>query len=1255
MRNLKRALSLGLTAAMISGLMVMGSSAAGYADVTSEQNQEAIEVLQAVGIMVGDNAGNFNPDATVSRNEMAVVMANLLEYNVASYANTSPFTDVPEWAEPYVAACWTNGITAGYSDTIYGGSDSVTTAQAALMLMKALGYFQYQQDFGSDWQLATIAKGNDIDLFDDVDSGVREAMTRNDLAQLVLNTLEAGTVRASTSGSITVGGVTVATSVEYKYVTSTRSYASAIGRTQDTTQSSDAQAYVVELGESLYQGELKKTESQDDFGRPANIWEYQSKEIGTYADAADATWTTRVNERDLYSAAGSAAVNEYTWYVYEDGALQASFDYEDGDDLMPSRSSSDRWNGTGNGILTEVFVDVQHDEVIVTKVNTYLAEVTKVVENDDDYTVTVSYKTQPSGSVSREFDTTTEFAREDIVLVTLAGEAGSTKEIQSLDLAKTVEGTVTAVRNADYVRMDGTTYNYNYGYTGASRILAALYDLDDNNASGKNPEAGDECTIYLDLYGNAIAVENADITADDYLYVTGVDSSYGDVSAKAIFADGTEKVIDIDELNGNDNVVIGSASSGEIQLTTGVYRFSQSGSKYDLVSAENDAVNANSSADYWTYDLDDGTYAGKIEKGNAAFFADYQNSSTYGAAYTADSNTVFVDTDKNASYTGYAEVPSMSDVKGWVVTENSSAGGKAEIVFITNAPEYDLDDDSFFFVKDLKSEEEDTEDGSIYRWNIVSTAEDNKLTASSDLAAAANSINKLDEKGLYQIKSYDSDNYVTKVEYIVDVPDNFDPTTGKPYATTASNGILILDSAAGNKLSSGNTTATSFSYTADTTFMVVEMDKAKGEVGDVYTVNSPSMIETYETGSGADNTDLTAVYVINADDKDDAAPKATLVLVVVPDTRDQDASYAVTYPATLPTGIQSLTVTANGNPVSNGATVPYGTTLTITATPANGYSADISVNSTSKGAGPVSYTVVGTTAITLTATNDSLMADNEYYYSAEPRSLDSGDPSEITFLHYADTADLGNVILTIQNKLAPSYDSVEYAMSSGTVTFTCKSGALTYYYELDTSSDNYGQGADGQINGENVTLKVGTQLSALTGADADGAWYKVSTDDTGLDSANLTDGYVDKDATINADGGYAVAIDQAYVQVNEGTVNLNDNANLAVKYMVDGEEIEDGSFVAGNTNIDVVVEVVTGFNVASGSESTGASLVIDGASTIDIAGDTNSTVNSYSSGDTVNFVTTATELAQGATFTYTVTGGTTDIDLPDITWTDAQA
>ena len=50
---------------------------------------------------------------------------------MASYKGTSPFTDVPEWAEPYVAACYTNGITSGYDAKTYGGSDTVTTGQAA--------------------------------------------------------------------------------------------------------------------------------------------------------------------------------------------------------------------------------------------------------------------------------------------------------------------------------------------------------------------------------------------------------------------------------------------------------------------------------------------------------------------------------------------------------------------------------------------------------------------------------------------------------------------------------------------------------------------------------------------------------------------------------------------------------------------------------------------------------------------------------------------------------------------------------------------------------------------------------------------------------------------------------------------------------------------------------------------------------------------------------------------------------------------
>ena len=73
MRNLKRALSLALASVMVMGLMVVGTGAS-YADVSSEQNQEAIEVLKAVDIMVGDEKGNFNPKSPITRAETAKIM-----------------------------------------------------------------------------------------------------------------------------------------------------------------------------------------------------------------------------------------------------------------------------------------------------------------------------------------------------------------------------------------------------------------------------------------------------------------------------------------------------------------------------------------------------------------------------------------------------------------------------------------------------------------------------------------------------------------------------------------------------------------------------------------------------------------------------------------------------------------------------------------------------------------------------------------------------------------------------------------------------------------------------------------------------------------------------------------------------------------------------------------------------------------------------------------------------------------------------
>ena len=854
MRNLKRALSLGLTAAMISGLMVMGSSAASssYTDVADTDNVEAIEVLKTVGIMVGDESGDFNPDQNVTRNEMAVVMSNLMAYNLATYANTSPFTDVPSWAEPYVAACWTNGITAGTSATTYGGSESVTTAQAALMLMKALGYFQYGSDFGSDWQLATVAQGSKIDLFQDVDSGVREAMTRNDLAQLVLNTLEAGTVEAESDGSFSVGDVTFTSGVKYNYITSGRSYAKAINDKLDTnndaTQSSGS---IVELGEKLYNGDLTKENSgTDNFGRPATIWSYKNDEIGTYPEKAEGTWTTKVSERDLYSAAGSTAVDKYSWTVYVDGK---SVDF-DPDDL--SRSSDDRVLTTGNGVLTECFVDTDAEEVVVTLINTYVADVNKVVKNNDDYTVTVNYKTSPKGvTLNREFDTETEFAKDDVVILTVANG-----EIQSMALPEKMSGTVSSVKSNDYLKISSTTYNYNYAYTSKDRILGGLYDLENNDAA--NPEAGDDVTIYLDANGCVVAIEGADTSADDYLYVTGTDVAYGDVSAKVVFSDGTKATIDIDEVNGHDAKVSTDVDDytqdGSSVIKDMVYKFAKSGSDYDLTTVFDKNIDGRH------YEVTGDSEGIKIEKNSASFtfykVADDSTSDTF----TANSNTVYVDVENNRVFTGYRNVPGMTSKDGGFVVLND---GVVEIVFLTDAGSYDVDDDSFFFVKSTNDKEVvDTEDGDRYDWTVYVNG------AKETISLTKGASSTISAPGLYKIESTNSKDWIDDVAELVT---NF--SADQSWATYAEKELLKLkdadssdDEVAGDLTGANNDT---FAYNSDTTFMVVELDK-KGNPDDVRTGNYND-IETDRDGR-------TAVYVANVEDKTDDTPLATLVLVIVP-------------------------------------------------------------------------------------------------------------------------------------------------------------------------------------------------------------------------------------------------------------------------------------------------------------------------------------------------------------------------------------
>ena len=733
MRNLKRALSLGLTAAMISGLMVMGTSAASYADVTSENNVEAIEVLQAVGVMIGDEDGNFNPDENVTRNEMAVIMSNLLALNVSNFTSSSiPFTDVPDWAAPYVAACYADGITSGTSDTTYGGSDTVTAAQAGLMMLKALGYFQYSSDFGSDWQLAAVRQASSIDLYDGIDAGASSAMTRNEVAQLALNALEATMVEPSSDGStIVVGDITVSSNVSYDERTGSNSKYEAIN--PDNADDSDTQ-YTIELGEELYDGDLEKNESDPDvFGRPAVQWEYNNSEIGTYADDPEESYTEAMEKDALYDLIGSSVYNDledgdYELNVYIDGEPLTDEEVE-ADSLLEAfivRNDDDDAEFTGRGVLTQVYVDDDLNTVTITLIHTYVAQVDGDYDEDNeelelaalDGTMDIPADTLTLSS--DDFDNLDQFADEDYVLLTVADS-----EVQTIEAAEAVTATVTAYTVGSSVTADGTRYYYNETYTKArndNRTESVTYDLND------------DYTLILDSYGYVVYSDGSE-GVEDYVYVTDMAYNGGvrsDLEAEAYFMDGTNSVITID--NDED--------------------FGEGDSGWYLYDEQNDG-------DYELTEVDETTYGGDFFSSNSTAITEtgstrvYYSSSNYARA---NSSTIFVVNDDDvAVYTGINEVPDIT-ARGSVLVAVVMDGTYADAVYIdaTNATIAGMSDDRVYILDATPDASTDSDDNDYYEYDAIVNGEVGTVMTTDDSY----------EVGLYTDVSYDENDYVDDMERV---------------------------------------------------------------------------------------------------------------------------------------------------------------------------------------------------------------------------------------------------------------------------------------------------------------------------------------------------------------------------------------------------------------------------------------------------------------------------------------------------------
>ena len=559
---MKKFLSLVLALVMTMSLVTVSAGAKEFKDDKDVTYDEAVAVISEIGVVDGDTDGNFRPTDNLSRGAAAKIICNLILGPTTAAelkADTAPFKDVPvsNTFSGYIAYCAKEGIISGYADGSFRPAGTLTGYAFMKMLLGALGYDSTNEGYtGANWSIAVakqaIGIGLNASLADEF-NGV-DFVTREEAALYAFNTLKATMVDYEQKITTNINGVDVTISQG-----TAKPVDWSEGSTRDGNIKDDG---YVQFAEEYFP-KLYLDNTTDAFGRPAREWEYSGNTVGTYVnhDILKKEFTTEVTGRDLYDVLGKSTIDDYEFLISVDGeteknVLGDAFFTED--NIL--RSNTKGVGETGNGVLTQVYVDTDNKDVYIAVINTYLAVATDDYnEKKDEATYTVwslenkgtssdktLVKTLPAKStdaainldltVSGEDFAIEEVKEDDVVLVHVA--EGEIKEIMEPEVLSEVE--ITAFKNGSWITVDGEQYDYNDAIQYDDDVLD---DYDDTNMKDTT------YNVYLDAYGYAIGVEVVE-ESSNYLFLTGMDGNNSNLSnrnmdANVILLDGTMATVTV--------------------------------------------------------------------------------------------------------------------------------------------------------------------------------------------------------------------------------------------------------------------------------------------------------------------------------------------------------------------------------------------------------------------------------------------------------------------------------------------------------------------------------------------------------------------------------------------------------------------------------------------------------------------------------------------------------------------------------------
>lgn len=206
MQGFKKTLVALLAVTMV--LSLVGTAFAAIPeDVAGTKYEDAAVRLMALGVFKGDDKGNFNPDAQITRAEAVAIIVRALGLEQSSelMKGVTKFADVNadpglQWATGVINIAVSAGIVDGYPDGNFGGRDPVKYEELAKMIIYALNYGVTVE--GGVWPTAVLAKADELEILDGISVVAGVPIIRGLAAKMLDNSLDVPSLEQTGYGDL---------------------------------------------------------------------------------------------------------------------------------------------------------------------------------------------------------------------------------------------------------------------------------------------------------------------------------------------------------------------------------------------------------------------------------------------------------------------------------------------------------------------------------------------------------------------------------------------------------------------------------------------------------------------------------------------------------------------------------------------------------------------------------------------------------------------------------------------------------------------------------------------------------------------------------------------------------------------------------------------------------------------------------------------------------------------------------------------